>query len=45
MYFWPPRISDITIATSLSKSTGDFLNSTSIMFSYSEILKVRKSKI
>ena len=44
-YFWFPRLSDVTIATSLSGSTRDFLKLSFDMFPYNEILKVFKSKI
>ena len=44
-YFWLPRLSDVTMATSLSGSTRDFLKLSFHMFPYNEILKVFKSKI
>ena len=44
-YFWLPRLTGVTIATSLSGSTRDFLKLSFHMFPYSEILKVFKSKI
>ena len=44
-YFWFPRLSGVTIATSLSGSTRDFLKSSFNMFPYNEILKVFKSKV
>ena len=44
-YFWSPRLSGVTIATSLSGSTRDFLKLSFHMFPYNEILKVFKSKI
>ena len=44
-YFWFPRLSDVTIATSLSGSTQDFLKLSFHKFPYNEILKVFKSKI
>ena len=44
-YFWFPRLPGITIATSLSGSTRDFLKLSFHMFSYNKILKVFKSKI
>ena len=43
-YFWFPRLSGVTIATSLSGSTQDFLKLSFRMFPYNEILKVFKSK-
>ena len=43
-YFWFPRLSGVTMATSLSGGTGDFLKLSFHMFPY-EILKVFKSKI
>ena len=44
-YFWFPRLSGVTIATSLSGSTRDFLKLSFHMFPYNEILKVFKSNI
>ena len=44
-YSWFPRLSGVTIATSLSDSTRDFLKLSFHMFSYNEILKVFKSTI
>ena len=44
-YFWFPRMSGVTIATILLRSTRDFLNLSFHMFPYNEILKVFKSKI
>ena len=44
-YFWFLRLSSVTIATSLSGSTQDFLKLSFHMFPYDEILKVFKSKI
>ena len=44
-YFWFPRLSGVTIATSLSESTRDFLKLSFRMFPYNEILKVFKSNI
>ena len=44
-YFWFPRVSGVTIATSLSGSTRHFLKLSFHMFPYNEILKVFKSKI
>ena len=44
-YFWFPRLSGVTIATSLSRSIQDFLKLSFHMFPYNEILKVFKSKI
>ena len=43
-YFWFPRMSGVTIATSLLKSTPDFLYLPFHMFPDKEILKVFKSK-
>ena len=43
-YFWFPRLSGVTMATSLSGSTRDFLKLSFHMFPYSEILKVFKVK-
>ena len=44
-YFWFPRLSGVTIATSLSGGTRDFLKLSFHMFPYNEIFKVSKSKI
>ena len=44
-YFWFPELPGITIATSLSGSTRDFLKLSFHMFPYNEILKVFKSDI
>ena len=44
-YFWFPRFSSVTIATSLSGGTLDFLKLSFHMFPYNEILKVFRSKI
>ena len=44
-FFWFPNLSSVTIATSLSGSTRDFLKLSSHIFPYDEILKVLKSKI
>ena len=44
-YFWFPRLSVVTTATSLSGSTRDFLKLLFHMFPYNKILKVFKSKI
>ena len=44
-YFWFPRLSSVTMATSLSRSTRDFLKLPFHMFPYNEILKVFKGKI
>ena len=43
--FWFPRLSGVTIVTSLSLSAGDFLKLSFHMIPYNEILKVFKSKI
>ena len=43
-YFWFPRLSSVTMATSLSGGTRDFLKISFHMFPYNEILKVFKSK-
>ena len=43
-YFWFPRLSSVTIATSLSGSTPDFLKLLFHMFPYNEIVKVSKVK-
>ena len=42
-YFWFPRLSGVTIATSLSGSTRDFLKLSFHMFSDNESLKIFKS--
>ena len=42
---WFPRLSGVTMATSWSESTRDFLKLSFHMFPYNEILKVFKSKI
>ena len=44
-YFWLPRLSSVTMATSLSGGTRDFLKLSFHMFPYNEIFKVFKSKI
>ena len=44
-YFWFPELCSVTIATSLSGSTRNFLKLLFHMFPYNEILKVYKSKI
>ena len=44
-YFWFPKLSSVTMATSLSGGTRDFLKSSFHMFPYNKILKVFKSKI
>ena len=44
-YFWLTRFSGVTIATSLSRSTRDFLKLSFHMFPYNEILKAFKSEI
>ena len=44
-YFQLPRLSGVTIATSLLRSPGDFLKLSFHMFPYNEILKVLKIKI
>ena len=44
-YFWFPRLSGVTMATSLSGSTRDFLILSFHMFPDNEILKVFKSKV
>ena len=44
-YFWFPRLSSVTKATSLSGGTRDFLKLSFHMFPYNEILKVFKCKI
>ena len=44
-YFWFSRLSSVTIATSSSESTRDFLKLSFHMFPYNEILKVFKSTV
>ena len=44
-YFWFTKLSGVTIATSLSGSTRDFLKLLFHIFAYNEISKVFKSKI
>ena len=44
-YFWFPRMSGVTIATSLLRSARDFGNLSFHMFPHNEILKVFKCKI
>ena len=44
-YFWFSRLSGVTIATSLSESTRDFLKLSFHMFPYYEILNVSKSDL
>ena len=44
-YFWFSWLSSITMATSLSGGTRDFLKLSFHMLPYNEILKVFKSKI
>ena len=43
-YFWLPRLSGVTMATSLSWSTLDFLKLLFLMFPYNNILKFSKVK-
>ena len=43
--FWFPMLSGVTIATSLSESTQDFLELSFHMFPYNEIFKVFKNNI
>ena len=45
MLFWFPRLSGVTIATSLSGSTSDFLKLSFHMFPYNKILKVKSDLI
>ena len=45
LFFWFPMLSGVTMATSLSGSTRDFLKTSFHMFPYNEILKVFKSNI
>ena len=44
-YFWFPMLSGVTITTSLSESTQDFLKLSFHMFPYNEIFKIFKSNI
>ena len=44
-YFWFLRLSGVAIATSLSRSTQDFLKLLIHMFPYNEVLKVFKSNL
>ena len=44
-YFWLPGLSSVTMATSLSGGTRDFLKLSFHMFPYNEILKVFKNKV
>ena len=44
-YFWFPMLSSVTMTTSLSGGTRDFLKLSFHMFPYNEILKVFKSKL
>ena len=44
-YFWFLQLSGVTMATSLSGSTRDFLKLSFDMFPYNEILKVFKSTV
>ena len=44
-YFWLTRLSGVTIATSLSGSTRDFLKLSFHMFPYNRTLKVFKGKL
>ena len=41
-YFWFPRLCDVTMATSLSGGTRDFLKLSFHMFSYKKIFKIFK---
>ena len=43
-YFWFPRLSGVTMATSLSGGTRDFLKLSFHMFPYNEIKKFLKVK-
>ena len=43
-YIWFPKLSNVTIAMSLSESTRDFLKFSFHMFPYNEILKFSKVK-
>ena len=45
IYFKFPRVSGVTIATNLLRSTRDFLELSFHMFPYNEILKVFEGKI
>ena len=45
LFFWFPRLSGVTMGTSLSGNTRDFLKLSFYMLPYSKILKVFKSKI
>ena len=45
IYFWSPGLSRVTIATSLSRSSRDFLKLSFHVFPYNGILKVLESKI
>ena len=44
-YFWFPRLSSVTMATSLSGGTRDVMKLSFHLFPYNEILKVFKSNI
>ena len=44
-YFWFPMLSDVTMATSFSESTRDFLKTSFHMFPYNKILKSFESNI
>ena len=44
-YFWFPRLSEVTMATSWLRITRDFLKLTFLMFPYNEILKVKSELI
>ena len=44
-YFWLSRLSSVTMVTSLSEGTRDFLKLSFHMFPYNAILKVFKSNI
>ena len=44
-YFWFPRLSGVTMVTSLSGSSRDFLKLSFHMFPYNEILKVKSELI
>ena len=44
-YFWFPGLSRVTKATSLSRSTQDFLQLSFHMFPYNEILKIKSDLI
>ena len=43
-YYWFPRLSGVTMVTSLSGGTRDFLKLSFYMFPYNEILKFSKVK-